>query len=151
MLAKPIRRAIQDRGFYELTEPQSKAIPLIMKGKNVLLIAPTGTGKTEAAFLPILDFIFKLEEKKPGIKALYITPLRALNRDLLERLEWWCKRLDVRLSVRHGDTELKERSAQARFPPDILITTPETLQAILPGQVMRGHLKSIRWVIVDEV
>ncbi|MCP8316008.1 MAG: DEAD/DEAH box helicase, partial [archaeon] len=151
MLAKPIRRAIQDRGFYELTEPQSKAIPLIMKGKNVLLIAPTGTGKTEAAFLPILDFIFKLEEKKPGIKALYITPLRALNRDLLERLEWWCKRLDVRLSVRHGDTELKERSAQARFPPDILITTPETLQAILPGRVMRGHLKSIRWVVVDEV
>lgn len=151
VFVKPIRRAIRDRGFYEPTDPQAKAIPLIMKGKNVLLIAPTGTGKTEAAFLPILDFILRLEDKKPGIKALYITPLRALNRDLLERLEWWCKRLDLRLSVRHGDTELKERSAQARFPPDILITTPETLQAILPGRVMRRHLKSIRWVIVDEV
>lgn len=151
IFAKPIRRAIEDRGFYEPTDPQVKAIPLIMKGKNVLLIAPTGTGKTEAAFLPILDFILRLEEKKPGIKALYITPLRALNRDLLERLEWWCKRLDLRLSVRHGDTEVKERSAQARFPPDILITTPETLQAILPGWVMRRHLKSIKWVIIDEV
>lgn len=151
VFAKPIRRAIQDRGFYKPTDPQAKAIPLIMKGKNVLLIAPTGTGKTEAAFLPILDFILKLEEKGSGIKVLYITPLRALNRDLLERLEWWCKRLDVRLSVRHGDTGLKERSAQARLPPDILITTPETLQAILPGLVMRRHLKSIRWVIVDEV
>ncbi|MEM3078197.1 MAG: DEAD/DEAH box helicase [Nitrososphaerales archaeon] len=150
IFAKPIRRAIEDRGFYEPTDPQAKAIPLIMKGKNVLLIAPTGTGKTEAAFLPILDFILRLE-KKPGIKALYITPLRALNRDLLERLEWWCKRLDLRLSVRHGDTEVKERSAQARFPPDILITTPETLQAILPGWVMRRHLKSIKWVIIDEV
>ncbi|MEM3437290.1 MAG: DEAD/DEAH box helicase [Nitrososphaerales archaeon] len=151
VFVKPIRRAIQDKGFYEPTDPQAKAIPLIMKGKNVLLIAPTGTGKTEAAFLPILNFILKLEEKSPGIKALYITPLRALNRDLLERLEWWCKRLDIRLSVRHSDTESKERSAQARFPPDILITTPETLQAILSGLVMRRHLKSIRWVIVDEI
>ncbi|MGQ9719552.1 MAG: DEAD/DEAH box helicase [Nitrososphaerales archaeon] len=151
MLARPIRRAIGDRGFYEPTEPQEKAIPSIIQGKNILLIAPTGTGKTEAAFLPILNFIIKLGEKKMGIKVLYITPLRALNRDLLERLEWWCKRLDVRLSVRHGDTEPKERVIQARFSPDILITTPETLQAILPGRVMRMHLKSIRWVIVDEV
>ncbi|MEM3382446.1 MAG: DEAD/DEAH box helicase [Nitrososphaerales archaeon] len=151
LFIKPIRRAIQERGFYEPTDPQLKAIPLIMKGKNVLLIAPTGTGKTEAAFLPILDFILRLGGGISGIKALYITPLRALNRDLLERLEWWCKRLDLRLSVRHGDTESKERSAQARLPPDILITTPETLQAILPGRVMRRHLKSIRWLIIDEV
>ncbi len=150
MFVKPIRRAIQDRGFYELTEPQVKAIPLIMQNKNVLLIAPTGTGKTEAAFLPILNSIFKLE-KKPSIKALYITPLRALNRDLLERLGWWCKRLDIKLAVRHGDTEVRERRAQAKVPPDILITTPETLQAILPGRIMREHLRSIKWVIVDEV
>ncbi|MCP8311573.1 MAG: DEAD/DEAH box helicase [Candidatus Methylarchaceae archaeon HK02M1] len=150
MFVKPIRRAIRDRGFFEPTEPQVKAIPLIMDGKNVLLIAPTGTGKTEAAFLPLLDFMLRLE-KKASIKALYITPLRALNRDLLERLGWWCKRLDIKLAVRHGDTEVRERRAQAKFPPDILITTPETLQAILPGRIMREHLKSIRWVIVDEV
>jgi ATP-dependent Lhr-like helicase len=87
----------------------------------------------------------------PGIKLLYITPLRALNRDMLERLEWWCNNLDIKLAVRHGDTETKERTRQARSPPDVLITTPETLQAILPGWLMRQHLQTVRWVIIDEV
>lgn len=90
-------------------------------------------------------------ERKPGIKVLYITPLRALNRDLLERLEWWCNNLDIKLAVRHGDTETRERTRQARSPPDILITTPETLQAILPGWLMRQHLQHVQWVIIDEV
>jgi len=91
------------------------------------------------------------EPKPPGIKVLYITPLRALNRDMLERLEWWCNNLDIKLAVRHGDTETSERARQARSPPDILITTPETLQAILVGWVMRQHLQHVRWVIIDEV
>lgn len=147
--ARPIQDAIKEKGFSRPTEPQVKGIPLIMDKKNVLLIAPTGTGKTEAAFLPILDFLIKYPVK--GIKALYITPLRALNRDLLERMEWWCKRLDIKLGVRHGDTSTRERNAQAAVPPDILITTPETLQAILPGKIMKRHLSSIKWVIVDEV
>jgi ATP-dependent Lhr-like helicase len=90
-------------------------------------------------------------DRRRGIKILYITPLKALNRDMLERLEWWCNNLDVKLAVRHGDTETKERTRQARGPPDMLITTPETLQAILPGRLMRQHLSSVRWVIVDEV
>jgi ATP-dependent Lhr-like helicase len=89
--------------------------------------------------------------KTPGIKVLYITPLRALNRDMLERLEWWCNNLDIKLAVRHGDTELKERTRQSRSPPDILITTPETLQAILSGWVLRQHVQALRWVIIDEV
>lgn len=147
--ARPIQEAIKEKGFSRPTEPQVKGIPLIMDKKNVLLIAPTGTGKTEAAFLPILDFLIKYPVK--GIKALYITPLRALNRDLLERMEWWCKRLDIKLGVRHGDTSTRERNAQAAVPPDILITTPETLQAILPGKIMKRHLSSIKWVIIDEV
>jgi len=91
------------------------------------------------------------QQGTPGIKVLYITPLRALNRDMLERLEWWCNNLDVKLAVRHGDTETKERTRQARSPPDILITTPETLQAILSGWIMRQHLQQVRWVIIDEV
>ncbi len=150
-LSKPIQKAILSKGFTTPTEPQAKAIPKILDGKNILLVAPTGTGKTEAAFLPILDMLYRLKEKPIGIKVLYVTPLRALNRDLLDRLEWWCKRLDVRLAVRHGDTETRERGRQALVPPDILITTPETLQAIIPGRVMQGHLKSVRWVVVDEV
>ena len=133
LLAKPIRRLIQQRGFLAPTEPQEKTIPKILEGKNVVLISPTATGKTEAAFLPILNMLLTAAERPPGIKVLYITPLRALNRDMLERLEWWCNNLDIKLAVRHGDTETKERLRQSRSPPDILITTPETLQAILPG------------------
>jgi ATP-dependent Lhr-like helicase len=148
--SNPIQRAILEKGFSVPTEPQSKAIPPIIEGKNVLLIAPTATGKTEAALLPVLDALIKAE-RVPGIKVLYITPLKALNRDMLERLQWWCKRLDLRLGVRHGDTSGSEREAQAMVPPDILITTPETLQAILPGKIMRQHLVAVKWVIVDEV
>jgi ATP-dependent Lhr-like helicase len=65
---------------------------------------------------------------------------------MLERLEWWCNNLDIKLAVRHGDTETKERTRQARSPPDILITTPETLQAILSGWIMRQHLQQVREV-----
>ncbi|MDI6811360.1 MAG: DEAD/DEAH box helicase, partial [archaeon] len=123
--SSPIQKAIMEKGFSVPTEPQSKAIPPIMEGKNVLLIAPTATGKTEAALLPVIDALIKAE-RVSGIKVLYITPLKALNRDMLERLQWWCKRLDLRLGVRHGDTSAREREAQAMVPPDILITTPET-------------------------
>jgi len=148
---KPIRRLIEEKGFRTPTETQEKAIPKILEGKNVLLISPTATGKTESAVLPVLDMLLRTSEKRRGIKILYVTPLKALNRDMLERLEWWCNNLDVKLAVRHGDTDNKERTRQARSPPDMLITTPETLQAILPGRLMRQHLSAVRWVIVDEV
>lgn len=151
LLARPIRKLIEEKGFKFPTEPQAKVIPKILEGKNVLLISPTASGKTEAAMLPILHMLIQLPEREPGIKVLYITPLRALNRDMLERLEWWCNNLDIRLAVRHGDTDANERSKQARSPPDILITTPETLQSILSGWIMRRHLQSIKWVVVDEV
>lgn len=150
-LAKAIRDALEERGFLEPTEPQERAIPEILQGRNVLLIAPTASGKTEAAILPILSQFITNRSNSLGIKILYITPLRALNRDMMERLEWWGKRLDVKVAVRHGDTEVKERGLQAKSPPDMLITTPETLQAILPGRVMKRHLREVKWVVVDEV
>lgn len=150
MLVKPVRRLIKQRGFPEPTEPQEKTIPTILEGQNVLLISPTATGKTEAAFLPLLSMLLQAPQT-PGIKVLYITPLRALNRDMLERLEWWCNNLDIKLAVRHGDTDTKERVRQSRSPPDVLITTPETLQAMLSGWLLRQHLQSLRWVVVDEV
>ena len=90
-LAKPIREAIQERGFESPTDPQLKAIPEILAGKNVLLISPTASGKTEAAVLPVLSRYIANRSDEPGIKILYITPLRALNRDMLERFEWWGK------------------------------------------------------------
>ena len=150
-LAKPIRDAIVERGFASPTNPQLQAIPEILAGRNVLLISPTASGKTEAAVLPVLSKYIADRGEDRGIKILYITPLRALNRDMLDRFEWWGKRLDVRIAVRHGDTEVKERSFQAKNPPDMLIITPETLQAILTGRVMKRHLQAVRYVIIDEV
>jgi ATP-dependent Lhr-like helicase len=148
---KPIRRLVEEKGFKTPTKTQEKAIPNILEGKNVLLISPTATGKTESAVLPVLDMLLRTPDRRRGIKILYVTPLKALNRDMLERLEWWCNNLDIKLAVRHGDTDTKERTRQSRSPPDMLITTPETLQAILPGRLMRQHLSTVKWVIVDEV
>jgi len=151
LLVRPIRRLLEERNFRFPTEPQQKVIPKILEGKNVLLISPTATGKTEAAMLPILSQLIQIPRAEPGIKVLYITPLRALNRDMLERLEWWCNKLDLKLAVRHGDTDVRERARQSRSPPDIMITTPETLQMLLFGWTIRRHLQSVRWVVIDEV
>jgi ATP-dependent Lhr-like helicase len=136
-----------------LSEIQRLAIPCILRGENALLIAPTGTGKTYAAVLPVFSLFLstKVKEKVNGISILYVTPLRALNRDILRRVASIGKELGVNVQVRHGDTPSKTRVLQAKSPPDMLITTPETLQAIIPGKTMRKHLKSVKWIIIDEV
>ncbi len=150
LLAEPVRRVLVKIGFSKPTTPQIESIPLILKGENVLLIAPTGSGKTEAALLPIFSNFLHLPERR-GISILYITPLRALNRDMVRRLSYLAECLDVSVEVRHGDTEIKIRRRQALKPPDILVTTPETLQAILPGSLMQRHLSHVRFVVIDEV
>src|SRR5437870_5335446 len=121
-----------------------------MRGENVLVIAPTGSGKTEAALLPLIDKMVQ-DQNRQGISLLYITPLRALNRDLLKRLQIWSAKLGFTVEVRHGDTPAANRRRMAARPPDLLITTPETLQAVLPGKRMRQHLRHVKAVVVDEV
>lgn len=150
-LCRPVRRLIEEKGFIKPTEPQRKLFPLILDDKNVLLISATATGKTEAAMLPVLHKFLMGGGRQPGISIIYITPLRALNRDILDRMTYWCNRLDIRLGVRHGDTSQKERTQQRLSPPDMLITTPETLQAILQGRTIKHYLKTVKWIIVDEI
>lgn len=145
-----IRSGLDELGIIEPTPPQEKVIQPILTGQNVLLIAPTASGKTEAALLPVFDMFLRVEKKK-GISIIYITPLRALNRDIEKRMMFWADHLDISVEVRHGDTTQKQRSRQSRKPPQMLITTPETLQAILPTKSMRKHLAATRWVIIDEI
>jgi len=140
---------LRGQGIVEPTEPQRKAIPAILSSEHLLLVAPTGIGKTEAAMLPILTLLAK--EKGPGIKCLYVTPLRALNRDLLKRLKEMGNTVGVKVAVRHGDTPQSERTAQSKSPPDVMITTPETLQLLFTGRNLRRHLANVRHVVIDEI
>ena len=152
-LHRPIRAHLERIGLEEPSDIQRIAIPPILEGRNVLVIAPTGTGKTLASILPIFNMFLERRSasETKGISILYITPLRALNRDIVRRLTEIGKELDIKVQVRHGDTPTSTRTAQAKSPPEMLVTTPETLQAILPGKRMREHLKGVRWVVVDEV
>ncbi|MFP4196462.1 MAG: DEAD/DEAH box helicase [Methanomassiliicoccales archaeon] len=149
LLDDRIREVLDRKDIREPTGPQRGAIPPILKGGDVLLVAPTGIGKTEAAMLPVLDRLLDTEGK--GIKCLYITPLRALNRDMLRRMEEFGEALGISVAVRHGDTPQSERNRQSRNPPDILITTPETVQILFTGRRLREHLKQVRHVVVDEI
>jgi len=152
-LHRPIRDHLERIGLEEPSDIQQIAIPPILEGRNVLLIAPTGTGKTLASVLPIFNMFLERRSGSEirGISILYVTPLRALNRDIVRRLTDIGKELDIKVQVRHGDTPMSTRARQAKSPPDMLVTTPETLQAILPGRRMREHLKSVRWVVIDEI
>ncbi len=148
LLEPKLKRAVRKR-FKEPTPIQKEVIPEVLEGKNTLIISETGSGKTESALLPVFNRMEKIEHKP--IAVLYITPLKSLNRDLWNRIRWWARELEFDVSVRHGDTTQYERSMQVENPPEMMISTPETLQAILVGKRMREHLKNIKVVVVDEV
>jgi ATP-dependent Lhr-like helicase len=149
LLHPKLREAIKELGYLSPTPVQSAAIPVILSGAHVLIIAPTGFGKTEAALFPI--FTKMLESQGEGVKALYITPLRSLNRDLLRRLFVLADKLGLSIAVRHSDTSEAERRILASRPPDLLITTPESLQILLLHRRLRRRLRNVRFVVVDEV
>ena len=145
LLDDRIRKVLSDKNISMPTGPQTEAIPHILAGRNILLVAPTGIGKTEAAMLPIFNKLFSTEGK--GIRCIYVTPLRALNRDMLRRLEEFGDALDLRVAVRHGDTTQSERTHQSKYAPDVLITTPETLQIMFTGKNLRQHLANVKFFV----
>lgn len=148
-LDERLKKALEAIGINELTEIQKKTFKVVYSGKNTLLVAPTGSGKTEAVMVPIFQKL--LERKNPGICVLYITPLRALNRDMLRRMRKIAEVLNINIDVRHGDTKESERIKQSRKPPEILITTPETFQILFLGEKLRNALRNVKFVIIDEV
>ena len=137
-------------GFSKLTEIQKKASPIILQKKDCLVIAPTGSGKTECSVIPIFSLL-KNSKKTGKIKALYITPLRALNRDVFRRITKYAHYNELSIEIRHGDTTQKERKKISENPPDILITTPETLVILLTQQKMLSALSELEWIVIDEV
>lgn len=145
----PELRKLVAKRFKDPTLPQRMAIPQILSGKSVLLVAQTSTGKTESAVLPIFNFLMSRRDKPIG--ALYVTPLKSLNRDLLDRMIWWGNQTGIEVSVRHGDTSQYERRMQLEFPPHLMIITLETLQPVLTAKKFREHLRNVKYVVLDEV
>jgi len=138
-------------GYSSFNELQLRAFKVLRRRVNTVIVAPTGYGKTEAALFPVLSALLEEGGSEGGIRALYVTPLRALNRDIFARMGRLAKDLGVALEVRHGDTPQSVRRRIAERPPQILITTPETLQFVLVNQKLRGALRELEWVIVDEL
>ncbi len=137
-------------GFSKLTEIQKKASPIILQKKDCLIIAPTGSGKTECSVIPIFSLL-KNSTKTGKIRALYITPLRALNRDVFRRITKYAQENELTIEIRHGDTSQKDRKKITENPPDVLITTPETLVILLTQVKMLAALSNLEWIVVDEV
>lgn len=140
---------LKDIGIERLNELQKIVIPKVAEGRDILITAPTGSGKTECAVIPILKKMLRMNCR--GITFLYITPLRALNRDLIRRLKIFAEKLGFSIAVRHGDTSNSERRIQSLKPPQILITTPETFQILFLGKRLRSALSNVKFVVIDEV
>jgi ATP-dependent Lhr-like helicase len=152
--------------FDSPTEPQKQGWPAIQSGRHTLIAAPTGAGKTLAAFLAALDHLFrlgldgKLEDKT---YVVYVSPLKALSNDIHKNLEEPLaeiraalqasegREIEVRSAVRTGDTPASARRAMLKTPPHILVTTPESLYLLLTSQSGRRMLSTVRTLIVDEI
>ncbi len=140
---------LYEKGWRNLTPIQEASLESILAGDNVLIVAPTGEGKTEAALLPL--FSLMLETKAEPISLLYVTPMKALINDLYRRIGWWASRLGFTVARKHGDTSAVERSRRLREKPHILIITPESLEIDLDwAHRVRSLYRNLRWVVVDE-
>jgi ATP-dependent Lhr-like helicase len=138
-------------GWRTLRPLQEQSIEPIQDGEHCLLLAPTAGGKTEAAILPILSRL--CSENWTGSSVLYICPLRALLNNLHVRLKEYCNMVGRRCGLWHGDVSESERNRIRRENPDILLTTPESLEVMLISARSEGRelLKGVRLVVIDEI
>ena len=148
--------------FGDPTAPQRMGWPAVARGENTLIFAPTGSGKTLAAFLACLDHLWRTRRDSAGVRVLYISPLKALNQDIWRNLqvplvgildtarEGGQPLRSLSVAVRTGDTPASERQKMLRKPPEILITTPESLHLLLTSKAREG-LRSVTHVIIDEI
>ncbi len=165
LLIEPVCLWFRDK-YESFTLPQRGAIPLIKKGENVLVSSPTGTGKTLASFLGVIDELYRLGlkgELENRVYAIYISPLRALNNDmkrnLLEPLDEISKIAhkngidlpEIKVAVRTSDTTPYEKQKMTRNPPHILITTPESFSISILAPKFRENLRHVSWLIIDEI
>src|SRR5215210_4963693 len=141
-----------EASFEAPTPAQAMGWPKIASGANTLICAPTGSGKTLAAFLWGIDRLAREPSGSQGTRIVYVSPLKALSYDIERNLRAPIAGVGAEISValRTGDTPQKERQAMRRNPPDILITTPESLYLILSSGA-REMLGSVEAVIVDEI
>lgn len=152
--------------FKQPSDVQIQAWPAIQAGRSTLIAAPTGSGKTLAAFLAVIDQLVKQGLDSPladETYVLYVSPLKALSNDIRKNLEQPLTGIDtalleaclpgvvIRAQTRTGDTTQAERTAMKKFPPHILVTTPESLYILLTAESGREMLKTVRNVIVDEI
>jgi ATP-dependent Lhr-like helicase len=147
----PVTRDWFRQAFAAPTPAQTQAWPAIASGEHVLISAPTGSGKTLAAFLWAIDQL--VQERPAGTTGLvYVSPLKALSYDIERNLRAPLRGIGAELgvAVRTGDTPQRERQAMLRRPPDILITTPESLYLMLTGRA-QALFEGARWCIVDEI
>ncbi len=148
------------------TEPQEQGWPHIAAGRNILIAAPTGSGKTLTAFLAAIDRLFQQSESgelTDTIRVVYVSPLRALSNDMHRNLEQPLAEIlalaaeqglkvpPIRVGLRTGDTPASKRAAMLKRPPHLLVTTPESLYLMLTSPKSRETLRSVETVIVDEI
>ncbi|MGC8710405.1 MAG: ATP-dependent helicase [Candidatus Micrarchaeia archaeon] len=150
------------KNYPELTPPQYYSFKLIKEKKNLLITAPTGSGKTFSAFMAIISDLMdladsgKLDEK---VYCIYVSPLRALNNDVYKNLSVPLQEIyegnanpkRVTIGIRTGDTPQSERQRQLKHPPNILVTTPESLAILLNSQKFSESLKDVKYVVIDEL
>ena len=148
LLNEQLNTALANLGWTP-TPIQKLAIDPLGRGLDRLIIAPTGSGKTMAAVLPLLERC--KNEGWEGLSIIYITPLRALNRDVDRRLQDIATAIGLRVGLRHGDTTQYERTKQVKNPPHLLVTTPETFQVMFTGHRLLAMLSNVKVVVIDEV